>query len=260
VFQCYLDDSGTSGLPIVTLGGFVAHMSHWERLEPLVDAIMIREGIDVFHAKQFQDTDTPFKGWEKRRKLEFADTVFSTCQGSLQGIAIAIGRESFEQGRKRNPKQFSRSSVMGSCFVAIMIKLITHLQLGPVIKEHGISFLLESGNVNNSEIEKRFGELAKMPVFEGALRSISFIPKSHCRAIQLADFFVFYSRRQLSKDYKSKGRIIIPECPYLATMKRYGPIHHDLGMGEIKSTGSKLGVELKNLSDLSALVRKNPNS
>ena len=23
VFQCYLDDSGTSGLPIVTLGGFV---------------------------------------------------------------------------------------------------------------------------------------------------------------------------------------------------------------------------------------------
>jgi len=256
VFQCYLDDSGTSGLPIVTLGGFVGTMGQWDRVEPLVDTVMNNHGIDVFHAKQFHDTDSPFDGWSKVRKQSFAEEVFAASHGAMAGIAIGVEKEGLKKGKKLQPKAFDRMSPIGVAFGTIMTRIVTHPSIAAGVKKEGVSFLLETGNKNNGEIEQYFHRMAKMSVFEGVLRSITVIPKAHCRAIQLADFLVFYSRRQLRNDYRFKGKLVLPGCPYLDMMRRHGPIFMQVAQGIPKATGSMMGEDIKNLSDLAALTTR----
>jgi len=256
VFQCYLDDSGTSGLPIVTLGGFVAHMNQWQIVEPKLDAVMNSHGVDVLHAKQFHDTDIPFKGWSKVRKLSFTEEVFSASHGALAGISIAVEKEGLKQGKKSQPGAFDRMSPIGVAFASIMTRLLTNPAIAPAIKQEGVAFLLETGNANNAEIEQYFHRMAKLPVFEGTLRSISIIPKPHCRAIQLADFYVFYSRRHLRNEFRFKGKIMLPPCEFLETIHRHGPIFQQVASGVPKTTGSIMGKDIKTLSDLAVLTTK----
>jgi hypothetical protein len=256
VFQCYLDDSGTSGLPIVTLGGFVAHTDQWEKVEPKLDAVMNSHGISIFHAKQFHDTHPPFKGWSKVRKLSFTDQVFSASRLALAGISIGVEKEGLKKGKKLQPGAFDRMSPIGVAFATIMTRLLTNPAMATAIKQQGISFLLEGGNNNNSEIEQYFHRMAKISVFEGTLRSISIVPKSHSRAIQLADFFVFYSRRFLRNRFRFTGKdIALPACPYLETIHKHGPIFQDIAAGVPKTTGAVMGKDIKSLSDLSALTK-----
>jgi uncharacterized protein DUF3800 len=258
VFQCYLDDSGTSGLPIVTLGGFVAHMNQWQIAEPKVDAVMNAHGVEVFHAKQFHDTDPPFEGWSKVRKLSFTEEVFSASRLALAGISIAVEKEGLNKGKKLQPGAFDRMSPIGVAFASLMTRLLTNEAMAVAIKQQGIAFLVESGNANSAEIEQYFHRMAKMPVFEGVLRSISMVPKSHSRAIQLADFFVFYSRRRLRNEFRfHRKNIVLPPCPYLEMIHRHGPIFQQIASGSPKSTGAIMGKDIKTLSDLAALTKRN---
>jgi hypothetical protein len=255
VFQCYLDDSGTSGLPIITLGGFFAHTNQWERVEPLLHAVMNAHGVDVFHAKQFHDTDAPFEGWSKIRKLSFTNEVFSASHGALAGVAIGVEKVGLKQGKKRQPRAFDQRSPMGVAFACIMTRILTHPSIAAVVKQHGLSFLVETGP-NNSEIADYFDRMAKMEVFEGVLRSITFVPKTHSRAIQLADYLVFYARRQLRNELRFKGKLQLLPCPFVETMRKHGPIATQLAAGVPKSTGAIMGKDIKNLSDLAALTRQ----
>lgn len=257
MFLCYLDDSGTSGLPIVTLGGVFAHMDQWERVEPLIDEVMTRNGVRVFHAKQFHDTDAPFNGWSKLRKLSFTDEVFSVVKGAFAGTAIGVDKDGLKVGKAKQPGAFDRMSPIGVAFGTIMTRLITHPSVASAVKAHGVSFLLESGNKNTAEIEQYFHRMAKMDVFEGVLRSVTVIPKAHCRAIQLADFLVFYCRRVLRNHFRFHGKdIVLPSCPYVETMRKYGPVHFQLAQGVPQSTGAMMGTDIKNLDDLAALTKK----
>lgn len=136
VFQCYLDESG---LPIITLGGFFARSNRWERGEPLRHSAMNNHGIDIFHAKQFHDTDPPFKGWSKVRKRSFTDEVFSASHGAL-AVAIGVEKEGLKEGKKRQPKAFNRTPLMGVAFACIMTRILTHLSVAAHVKQHGSLF------------------------------------------------------------------------------------------------------------------------
>ncbi|MET4170940.1 hypothetical protein ABIB99_002022 [Bradyrhizobium sp. LA6.1] len=256
MFQCYLDDSGTSGLPIVTLGGFFAHMSQWDRIEPALDAAMNAHGVGIFHAKEFHDTKPPFRGWPKIRKLSFTDEIFSAAHGAMAGVAIGVEKEGLKRGKQLQPKAFNRMSPMGVAFALIMSRILTHQSVASAVKQNGLSFLVEAGP-NNGEIQDYFQRMAKMSVFEGVLRSVSFVPKEHSRAIQLADFLVFYARRQLRNQFRFKGKqMILPACPYLETMRKHGPVYTDIAAGAPRTTGAKMEIDIKNLSDFAALTKK----
>jgi hypothetical protein len=256
MFQCYLDDSGTSGLPVVTMAGFVAPTKTWKELEPELDSILSGHEIQILHAKEFQDTKPPFKGWNKVRKRSFADELFSASHGLLYGLSVTIGREKFNEAKLENSAAFSSMSPIGVCFSSIMIRIVTDPQIGIAAKNDGVCFLIESGNKNNSEIEKHFHRMAKAPAFEGCLQSISFIPKSSCRAIQLADFIAFYSRRRMRNNARFDGKFILPPCPYLDIIHRHGPIWMQGGFGKPKDTGGHLEKNLPNHDALVALTRK----
>jgi Protein of unknown function (DUF3800) len=255
VFQCYLDDSGTSGLPIVTMAGFVAAMQHWETLEPTLDSILNRDEISVLHAKEFHDTKPPFQGWTKDKKQGLADELFTASHGLLYGLSVSVRKQEFEKAKKEQGK-WNTMSAIGVCFSTIMTKIVTDPNIAPAVQGQGISFLIETGNRNNSEIEKFFHRMAKMPAFEGCLRSISFIPKTSCRAIQLADFLAFYSRRRMRNHARFDGKFILPACPFLDTINKHGPLWLQLSRGSPKNTGSRIDRDLVDLNALTAFVRK----
>ncbi|MGB8605175.1 DUF3800 domain-containing protein [Bradyrhizobium sp.] len=255
MFQCYLDDSGTSGLPIVTLAGFAASKDNWEELEPRLDDVLNGYGVPVFHAKEFHDTKPPFKNWKRLKKRSFADELFATSHGQIYGLSTTINRKDFELAKKQQGG-WDRMSAIGVCFSAIMTRIVTDPYIGIAVKTHGVSFLVESGNRNNAEIEQFFNRMAQHPTFEGALRSISFVSKDSCRAIQLADFFAFYSRRHMRNQARFSGKLALPACPFITTMEKHGPIWECGGFGAPKTTEGHLDKNLPDLAALTALTRK----
>jgi hypothetical protein len=238
VFQCYLDDSATSSLPVITLAGFLAKLEHWENLEPKLDSIMGGAGVPVLHAKQFHDTKPPFKGWSRIRKQSFAEEIFATTHGKIYGLSLTIRKKDFVDQRKQNLAAFGRMSPLCVCFSGIAMKIVADPGLEPALKKHGVAFLLESGNPHNSGIERFFHDMAKNRAFEGIFRGISFVAKNRCRAIQLADFFAFYSRRQMRNHIRFSGKLALPACPYLEIMKKHGPIWQEGGVGPSQRVGS----------------------
>ena len=85
MFECYLDDSGTSGLPIVTMAGFLAPLKAWEELEPNWDSTLKAHNVEVLHAKEFYATKPPFKTWSRIKKASFADELcFSVSWSDLR--------------------------------------------------------------------------------------------------------------------------------------------------------------------------------
>jgi hypothetical protein len=139
VFQCYLDDSGTSGLPIVTMAGFVAAMQHWETLEPTLDSILNRDEISVLHAKEFHDIKPPFQGWTKDKKQGLADELFTASHGLLYGLSVSVRKQEFEKAKKEQGK-WNTMSAIGVCFSTIMTKIVTDPNIAQQFKAKEFRF------------------------------------------------------------------------------------------------------------------------
>jgi len=90
---------------------------------------------------------------------------------------------------------FLRSSPYTFCFQVIVDWLLRDIRVGRAVHSEGLALVLECGHENNSQAEQEFYVVRKKYGLENVLRSISFVPKEHCRAIQLADLLAFYSRR-----------------------------------------------------------------
>ena len=158
---------------------------------------------------------------------------------------------------QRETGKFSSMSPIGVCFSAIMSRIVANPDhhFAAAIKQQGVSFLIESGNRNNAEIEKFFHQMADKSTFEGTLRSIKFIRKASCRAIQLADFFAFYSRRQMRNHDRFSGKFALPACPFIETMKQNCHIWQRGGFGPPQTTSKSLD-DLPDLTALRALSKK----
>lgn len=97
-------------------------------------------------------------------------------------------------------------------------------QIGRVLLDEGVAFLVETGNKNNDELERFFAKMSKFENWRGCLRSLSFISKTNCRAIQIADFLAFYSRRHMREHDRFSGKFSLPMSAYLEIMQRHVPI------------------------------------
>src|SRR3954447_14830401 len=98
--KCYLDDSATSGFPIITLAGFVGTAQQWEPLEHTLNGIMDRYGVTVFHAKEFHDTKDYFAGWSKIKKRTFATELSRAAGGNIAGVSVTIRKSPIEKWKK----------------------------------------------------------------------------------------------------------------------------------------------------------------
>ncbi len=231
------------------MGGFIAPTAQWEYLEPKFDEILNAFEVDVLHAKEFNATKPPFGGWSKIKKRTLAKELFGVAAGRMFGLSVAVPRPEIVDW-KRQSGRLQQMSPLGICFASIMMKILTDPRTEDRAKKDGVAFLVESGNTNNSEIEQYFHKMATQPAFSGSLRSIRFIAKNSCRAIQLADFFAYYSRRYLRDHARFSGRLRLPMGPYLEIINQQVTIWQWVGRG----VPEILDLNIKNVSDVNALA------
>lgn len=223
VFVCYLDDSGKDQR-VVTLAGYVAHIDAWREFEIASEELLARHEVPIFHGKDFHNTKGAFAGWSRIKKRSFTQEWYDIAKPKVDmGISISMRQQKYRSRQKELGLNQSMSAY-GCCFSAIVITLTRNSRTAPHIEREGISFLVESGNSNNSEIEGWFHKVFRFPAFKGALKAISFVDKTSSRAIQLADFYAFYSRRDAVMQDRFDGKLALPMNAIFALMKER--VHH----------------------------------
>lgn len=205
VLVCYLDDSGKDPQNrITTIAGYIATEEDWRAFEVDVEPVFQKRKVRILHAKEMHDTDGDFKSWPVLSKEAFVSQI---CQSMSRHVALGVTMSAVkdtykiraaESGRKRTVTPYT------FCFNVIVDYLLRSIFIGRRVHEEGIAFVLECGHENNAEAEAEFHVVRKMFNVENVLRSISFVPKDNCRAIQIADLLAFYGRRDNAKLEKAR--------------------------------------------------------
>ena len=196
MFVCYLDDSGKDPEnPIAALGGCMAREEAWSLFERNVEPVFKEFGVEVLHTKDLHDTKGDFKLWPRDKKKKFVSRVCEAMAPNvLRGISVSVDKENYQARREESgAKGMEKISPYYHCFRVISDWLMKQAEICAV----GVSFILEHGHENNAEVEKGFQDFRQRHQLEGVLRSLSFHAKQGSRAIQLADLYAYYSRREV---------------------------------------------------------------
>lgn len=212
VLTCYLDDSGThDDCPVITMAGYVGFTPQWLLFEEAAKAIYGDYGIEVFHAKEFHSTRDQFKNWRRLKKQTYCKQIYDAgrdCRALDIGITFSVRKDAYEQ-RKRETGLNARTSAYGFCFTAILNHLLRDAVFKEILGRAGvdITFVVECGNANDEDLRRIFSEVRAKYGLERKLNSIALQPKDSSRALQLADFFAFYSRRHVEATERSGGEL-----------------------------------------------------
>jgi hypothetical protein len=206
VLTCYLDDSGKDPENIVeTVAGYIARDSDWRLFEKDVEQWFDEYGVEVLHAKDLHGTKGEFENWSVLKKQAFVSRICQSRQSYLMmGMSASIQKEPYRQMIEQRGNRKTRTPY-SFCFNTIIDWVLRDIRIGAAANSEGVAFVLEAGHENNAEAERLFYEIKENHGLENILKSISFVSKETCRAIQLADFIAFYVRRDANSKVKEKN-------------------------------------------------------
>ena len=173
-------------------------------------------------AKEFHDTKECHKGWSKIRKNAFVDELYDiAAQFVSVGINISCKKKSYRDSQNK-PRGNKWMSAYGYAFGTILHTIARGSPLSEIAQSSGLSVIVESGHNNNNEIAKFFNKVKDQDIYKGILKSFTFSGKEDSRAIQLADFYAFYSRRHAARLESHLGKKDMkPEPMYLRFVDRF---------------------------------------
>lgn len=206
MFVCYLDDSNDDQSSVATIAGYVQHLREWEAFEESAELVYSWHGIEGLHAMDFHRTKGQFKGWTLGQKDQFVRALYCGLPHSLRGMpkmfpnlfGLSISQRKDGHREQHVAAGFHNSSVYGSAFNSFLSYFSLLSDKSGSLDQEGVSFVVESGKYV-AEFSDLFRKFKKKGPGGGRLRSLSFVGKSDSRAIQLADLYAFYSRRQAAK-------------------------------------------------------------
>jgi hypothetical protein len=205
----YLDDAGTGpDSEHLTIAGYVADDQHWNKFEQASNRLFKNEKLkDAFHAKDFFDHDGQFSEWDPLRRVGFSFEWFNIAvehMPSARGITMSASHAKYKEV-KRQTGLGASVSLYCHCFKSILDYMLQKSALSGSIDKEGMSIFIESGNKNNTEIHQWFNKWRQNSVVERLFKPLIFLGKTDCRAIQLADYLAFFSKR-FSNEFTSKQR------------------------------------------------------
>jgi len=196
VLVCYLDDSGTDPQNrILTVAGYAGAGEQWAAFEAAVEPVFAKYEVRVLHARELEAGDGDFKGWTVLRKQAFvAEVCLKLSKHVPLGVSMSVLKEAFaerakERGRRRTVTPYT------FCTNVILDWILTDVRVGRVANTDGVAFAIEAGNRHNEEAKLNFEAVVRQHDLGGIVKSVDFVDKGSCRAIQVADLFAFYSRR-----------------------------------------------------------------
>ena len=194
----YLDDSGKDPQnQITTLAGYLATDEQWKAFEEEVEPWFAEFKVYELHTMELHKTKGEFEGWSVLKKQAFVARICQVMSRHvLMGVSVSAVKGTYRSARaKRTQSRRQTTSPYAWCLNWIVDNTLRSIRVGREANTNGLALILESGNEHNAEAEKSFYEIRDQHKLEGVLRSISFVPKQECRAIQIADLVAFYSRR-----------------------------------------------------------------
>ena len=199
VLACYLDDSSDQST-VSALGGYVARTEDWRRYEKLAPEVYRKFDLKVLHTKDLHATKGEFEFWTGEKKLNFVEELFDAAKScGVIGVSACV-RNSTAKKFKRLNRSKQKISVLGLLFARVVLSF--NIQRGFYPVPHpcpDLSLIIETGNCHNNGVLEHFNLVReKGSGFEFA-KELSFVGKKDCYAIQLADFWAFYSRRHGSR-------------------------------------------------------------
>jgi hypothetical protein len=210
MFACYLDDSDSKLSSVTTMAGYLARVSAWREFEKEVEPVFNNYGVEILHTKELHDTKGCFENWTRIKKETFIGEIYAIANKYVSlAISVSARKNSVQRMRKESRKN-SGVSAYGVCFNSIVFSVVRHKSLRDEIKRDGVSFIVESGHVNNGELERFFHKQKKHPLYTDVIRSLKFVGKEDSRAIQIADFFAFHSRRCEAASDCFDGKLSLP--------------------------------------------------
>jgi len=227
VLVCYLDDSGKDPQNRITaLGGFVAPEACWEAFELAVEPVFQKYNVEVLHTRKLHATDGCFKGWPTTKKRAFVSEIcghmspfipLGVCMSAVKGT---YAQRASESGRKRTLSAYT------FCFGIIVDWLFTDIRIGESANRDGVAFVVETGNSNNPEVLESFRDIQMRHKGDILLHSMSFVSKTCCRAIQMADLLAFYARRHGAAQEKAPPdkRATIKPDPMVDIISHHVPV------------------------------------
>ena len=189
---------------ITTVAGYLAKDDRWRDFETAVEPIFAEYAVKVLHAKDLHNTDGDFKDWRVLKKHAFVARI---CQAMSPRLALGVSMSALkatyvtraaESNRKRTVTPYT------FCFGVIIDWILRDIRAGRDANTEGVAFILETGNEHNSEAEDYFHSVRKQHNLANVLRSICFVRKVSCRAIQIADLLAFY-RDDMAPLWKRPG-------------------------------------------------------
>jgi hypothetical protein len=207
VLVCYLDDSGKDQQSdVTTLAGFAARDEDWKAFETAVEPIFQKHNVPILHAMDLEKTEGHFKGWRVLKKQAFVAQICSVMsEHSMLGISMSCLKSTYDMRAKERKTKRNPNRPYTFCFNAILDWLLKDYRTGKAAWNEGVSFIIEAGHENNPEAELAFYAIRKKFGLEKVLKSICFVPKDHSRAIQMADLFAYYSRRDSGRFLKAQN-------------------------------------------------------
>lgn len=200
MLACYLDDSGKDPQnPITTVAGYLAREDAWQAFEAEVEPIFTEKKVSILHARDLHATDGDFKGWTMIQKQAFVARICNVASGKvLMGVSMSAHKDKYEEhsiDRAQGDQPRRTVTPYVFCFQVVVDWLLRDIRVGRLVNTEGIKLILETGHENNAQAEQEFEVVRNRYNLQNVLHSISFVPKNHCRAIQLADMIAYYSRR-----------------------------------------------------------------
>lgn len=216
----YFDDSYASDGAVITLAGYVATEQQWQFTERELASLFAAFGVDTLHTMEFHRRRGCFEGWKKDKRKAFVHGLGIATRNLTMALSVSVNRQNYK-ARQSELNINAGMSAYCVAFAAIVHKAARGNSLWKDIDKQGLVFVVEHGNQNNAEIGIHFDLMRNHEVYGDCLKALEFSAKDGSRAIQLADFFAFYSRRWADNSVtnSTKGQLVRDD--ELVTLNRY---------------------------------------
>jgi Protein of unknown function (DUF3800) len=214
----YLDDSGTGDdSSVITMAGFVATEAVWAQFETEAEALFERYGVDVLHTQKLHHHKAPFR-WDYQKRVAFVQELSAIANWHVDlGMALSIKKEAYVR-RSAETGLNNGISAYAYCLAILLNRLMAHEELVDKIIAEGVAFKIERGNKNEVDVRNRYEALRGFRRLSEVLKDIILVPKNDSRAIQLADFLAFHSRRHADACEDAGG--VVDRDPFYEILAR----------------------------------------
>jgi hypothetical protein len=215
IFTVYMDESGTHGSETMLISAVMGRVAHWEKFEKKTKRLYKRYGVNVFHAKEWQDSDGDFKGWKVDKKAVFLDRMGELINNHIEiGCDAILKMSDYKKyyDNEEKPKKLARDSPYGVCFRAALAFMAEKaLAWEPLTERRFFNIVAEQGCKNSQDALRIFEELRGIMLddYKGLLGTLTFADKRDCLPLCVPDVLAYGTYRK-EEGLKPKVRIKTP--------------------------------------------------